>query len=198
MIEWLNSIGIFGSIYFWVAVAATLLLIVQIVLMLFSFGSGGDVDLNGDGIPDNADFDSDSGTGVGIFTVKGLTSFFTLGAWVGLLFYCILPENLAWVSVFPAFVCGAIAMLAMAFAMKAMLKLQQSGNLAKESVIGKTATVYVSIQPNRTGRGKVTLTAQGQYMELDAVTDENTKLSVDEKVTITEFQNGTAVVEKTT
>jgi membrane protein implicated in regulation of membrane protease activity len=195
MIEWLNSIGILGDIYFWLAVAATIFLIVQIVMMLFSFGSGGDVDLNGDGVPDG-DFDSDVGTGIGIFTVKGMTAFFTLGSWVGLLFCCILPETLAWVSVFPALLCGAIAMFAMGFAMKGMLKLQQSGNLQKENVVGKTATVYIAIQPARSGRGKITLTAQGQFTELDAVTDEAEKLAYGEQVVVTEFQNVTAVVKR--
>jgi membrane protein implicated in regulation of membrane protease activity len=195
MIEWLNSIGVLGAIYFWIAVAATLFLIIQIIMMLFSFGSGGDVDLNGDGVPDS-DFDSDVGTGIGLFTVKSLTAFFTIGAWIGLLFCCILPETLAWVSVFPALICGGVAMIAMAFAMKGMLKLQQSGNLQKENIVGKTATVYVSIQPSRSGRGKITLTAQGQFTELDAITDETEKLSAGEQVVITEFQNGTAVVKK--
>jgi membrane protein implicated in regulation of membrane protease activity len=195
MIAWLNSIGVLGDIYFWIAVAATIFLIVQIVMMLFSFGSGGEVDLNGDGVPDS-DFDSDVGTGISIFTVKGLTAFFTLGAWIGLLFCCVLPKNLSWVSVFPAFFCGGVAMIAMAFAMKGMLKLQQSGNLQKENIVGKTATVYVAILPSRSGRGKITLTAQGQFMELDAVTDGAERLARDEQVVITEFQNGTAVVEK--
>lgn len=194
MLEWLKSLSVLSTVYFWIAVVASVFLIVQIVLMLFSFGGGGDVDFDGDGIPDGADFDGDAG--ISIFTVKGLTAFFSLGAWVGLLCSLLFPENLVWLSFIPAFLSGAAAMVGIAFAMKAMYKLQTSGNLAKENVIGKTATVYVSIQPSRTGRGKVTLTAQGQYMELDAITDEKEKLSVDEKVVIEEFSNGTAVVKR--
>ena len=47
--------------------------------------------------------------------------------------------------------------------------------------------MYVSVAPNRTGRGKITLTAQGAYTELDAVTDEDTRIAVDERVVITEI-----------
>ena len=194
--QWIQSLGVLGQIYFWVAIAATALLIVQIAMMLFSFGGGdADIDLDGDGVPDGAEMDADA-SGVSIFTVKGLTAFFTIGAWVGLLCIVTFPENLKLLSLLPALVCGFAAMIGMAFSMRAMLKLQESGNLQKESLIGKTATVYISIQPSRSGRGKITLTAQGQYMELDAVTDETEKLSVDEKVLIKEYSNGTAVVER--
>ena len=196
MFEWLHSLDIFSQVYFWIALVASIFLIVQIVLMLFSFGGGGDVggiDVDGDGIPDGT---FDVGTGISLFTVKGLTAFFTLGGWVGLLCSLNFPAEYTWVSVFPAFLCSGAAMVGIAFAMKAMFKLQTSGNLQKENVIGKTATVYVSIQPSRTGRGKITLTAQGQFMELDAVTDETEKLCVDEKVVIEEFSDGTAVVKR--
>ena len=194
MMEWLQSLGVLGQIYFWVAVAASVLLVVQIIMMLFSCGGGdADIDVDSDGVFDGGDMDA---SGVSIFTLKGLTSFFTLGAWVGLLCVVTFPEKLQALSLLPAIVCGAAAMGGMAFAIRAMLKLQESGNLQRESLEGKTATVYISVQPNRSGRGKITLTAQGQYMELDAVTDENEKLCVDEKVLIKEYSNGTALVER--
>lgn len=192
MIEWLQSLSVLSQIYFWIAAAATLLLILQIVLMIFSFG-GSELDTD---IDTDIDFDADTDTGIGIFTLKGLTAFFTLGAWVGLLCSELFGKNLCWLSVFPALIFGSAAMIGMAFVMKLMLKLQVSGNLEKGNVEGKIATVYVSIQPSRTGRGKITLTAQGKFMELDAVTDEEEKLSVDERVIIEEFSNGTAVVKK--
>lgn len=196
MFEWLHSLDVFSQIYFWIAAVASILLVLQIILMLFSFAGGADaggVDIDGDGIPDGA---FDAGTGISIFTLKGLTAFFTLGGWVGLLCSLNFPEEYTWLSVIPAFLCGSAAMVGIAFAMRAMYQLQTSGNLQKENVVGKTATVYVSVLPARTGRGKITLTAQGQFMELDAVTDETEKLCVDEKVVIEEFSDGTAVVKR--
>lgn len=196
MWQWIQSLSILGATYFWVGVAASGALILQIILMLFSLGGGADADVDSDAdvVPDNPD--SDVGSGVSLFTIKGLTAFFTLGAWVGLLCVELFPENLEALSILPAFLCGTLGMVAFAFAMKGMLKLQSSGNLEKKNVVGQTATVYVSIQPRRTGRGKITLTAQGQFMELDAVTDETEKLCVDEKVIVMEFSNGTAMVKR--
>ena len=64
--------------------------------------------------------------------------------------------------------------------------MQNSGTLEKEKLIGKEASVYVSVPPARTGRGKITLTAQGAYTELDAVTDDENRIAVDETVVISE------------
>lgn len=195
MWQWIISLDILSSIYFWVAVAATVLLIVQIIMMLFSFGGDADVDLDGDGLPDDMSAGNDSG--IGFFTLKGITVFFSIGAWVGLLCVILFPESLEWLSILPAFISGMIGMVIMYFAMKGMAKMQSNGNIQRESIVGKEATVYVSIRPSRTGRGKVTMTAQGQYIELDAVTDEQEKINVDEKVIVCEYTNGTAVVKRT-
>ena len=67
---------------------------------------------------------------------------------------------------------------------------------AEEKLIGKEASVYVSIAPSRTGRGKIVLTAQGAYTELDAVTDETERIPVDERVVITEIGADYMVVKR--
>ena len=58
------------------------------------------------------------------------------------------------------------------------------------------ATVYVAIPSARSGRGKITLNAQGKFMELDAVTDCEEKLAVDETVEIISTENDCTVVKR--
>ena len=70
-----------------------------------------------------------------------------------------------------------------------------SAKLPIQLTLGCTATVYVSVPQNRSGRGKVTLTAQGRYMELDAVTDGD-RLPVDTAVEICEYNEDFVVVKK--
>lgn len=183
--NWYNSLTTAEKIYFYIAIVGTVLLVIQIVMMLFSFGGGadadGDADFGGDG-----EFDSpDGGLGISLFTLKGITAFLAIGGWVGLLILQINPENIA-LSILLALVCGLLSMVLVALAMKGISKMQCSGNLEKDKLIGKEATVYVSIAPSRSGRGKITLTAQGAYTELDAVTDETERIPVDERVVITE------------
>lgn len=193
--NWYNSLTTPEKIYFYIAIVGTVLLVVQIVLMLFSFGGGADADADTD-FGGDGEFDSpDGGLGISLFTLKGITSFLAIGGWVGLLILQINPNNIA-LSIILALVCGLLSMFLVALAMKGISKIQSDGTLDKEKLIGKEATVYVSIAPNRTGRGKITLTAQGAYTELDAVTDEATKISVDERVVITEIGADYMVVKR--
>lgn len=186
MAEWYNNLSILEYCYFYVAVIATVFLVIQIIMMCFSFG--GDVDADGD-----VDVDLDSG--VSIFTVKSLTAFFAVGGWAGLLTAALLPDYL-FVSAIVAVAVGVAAMLSVAFIIKGILKLQCDGTLQTEKLLGCIATVYVSVPPKREGRGKVTLTAQGRFVELDAATDEEERIAVDQTVEIVKVENDLLIVKK--
>ena len=190
MKEWFTNLSVMEQIYFWLGIVSTLFMIVQIVLMSLS-SFGGDMDLDGDG-----DIDIDTDSGISIFTVKTLTAFFALGSWSGLLVCALVSDKLQWLSIIIAIVVGTAAMLLMALCMRAIMKLQCNGAFQIEKIVGSTATVYVSVPPSRSGRGKITLNAQGRFIELDAVTDSDTKLAVDEVVEIVSTENECTVVRR--
>lgn len=181
------------QVFFWIAVVASVFLVVQIVMLLVSFGSGADID--GDGDFDMNDGDADTDGGLSLFTIKSVTAFFALGGWCGFAAATYMPDNV-WAPILISLATGIAALLAVGFTMRGVAKLQCSGNLVPEKLVGMKATVYVSVPAGRQGRGKITLTAQGKYMEIDAVTD-GAKLSVDEQVTILSYTDDFAVVEKT-
>ena len=176
--EWLKSLSVLEHIYFWLGIVSTIFLIIQIALMCFS-SFGGDVDVDGDG-----DIDVDPDSGVSIFTVKSITAFLAVGSWAGLLTCTLASDKLQWLSVIIALIAGAAAMAVVVLAIRGMMKLQCNGALQSEKLVGMKATVYVAIPSARSGRGKITLNAQGKFMELDAVTDCEEKLAVDETVEI--------------
>ena len=190
MKEWFANLSVMEQIFFWLGIVSTLFMIVQIILMSLS-SFGGDVDIDGDG-----DIDVDTDSGVSIFTIKTVTAFFAVGSWSGLLTCTLVADKLQWLAVIVALVAGTAAMLAMAFCLRAIMKLQCNGAFQIEKIVGQQATVYVSIPPARSGRGKITLTAQGKFVELDAVTDSECRLSVDEVVEIISTENECVVVRR--
>ncbi len=190
MKEWFQNLSVMEHIYLWLGVAATVFLIIQIIMMCFS-SFGGDVDIDGDG-----DIDVDTDSGVSIFTVKSVTAFFAVGSWAGLLTCALTEGKMQWISLLFAVIAGAAAMAIVVVLVRAVLKLQCNGAIQHDKLIGKTATVYVSIPPSREGRGKITLTAQGRFLEIDAMTDSEEKLTVDEAVEIVSTENECAVVKK--
>ena len=189
MIDWYKTLTVLEQIYFWLGVVATVFLIIQIVLLFFT-SFGGDVDLDGDG-----DIDVDTDSGVSIFTVKSVTAFFAVGSWAGLLTCALIAQNLQWVSIIVALVAGAAAFAVVVLLLRFLYKMQSNGNLQLDKLVGKRATVYVSIPENRSGRGKITMNAQGKFVELDAMTD-GERLSVDDAVEILATENECMVVAR--
>lgn len=188
--QWYLDLSILEQVYFWISVVASLLLILQIVMMLVSFGG---LNADTDSIFDQ-DGDLDTDGGLSFFSLKGITAFFALGGWCG--FAAATYIDNVWAPVLISVATGALALIGVGFAMRGLAKLQCSGNLVEEKLVGLTATVYVSVPPTRSGRGKITLTAQGKYMELDAMTDEAERLTVDMQVEILSMDGDFALVKK--
>lgn len=65
---------------------------------------------------------------------------------------------------------GLVAMIAVAWIMSQLLRLEDDGTVRVEGAIGAPATVYLSIPGGREGPGKVTLTLQGRTVEYAAIT----------------------------
>lgn len=184
---WFMQLSVAEKTYFIIACVASALLVIQIVVMLFSLGGDFDLDNVFDG-----DIDTDSG--LSFFTVKGMTAFFALGGWCGFAAQQGMPDNI-WAPILIAVATGAVALFGVGFAMRGIAKLQCSGNVVKNKLVGMTATVYVSIPAGRSGRGKITLSSQDRYMEIDAMTD-GERLPVDTLVEITEYNDDFAVVSR--
>lgn len=185
---WYAQLSVTEKVFFYIAVIASAMLVIQIIMLLFSIGGAGDADFDGDFDGDVAD------GGLSFFTLKGMTAFFALGGWCGFASATYIPN--AWAPILISIVTGTAALLGVGFAMRGVAKLQCSGNLVKDKLVGMTATVYVSVPAAREGRGKITVTAQGKFMELDAVTDCEEKIPTDTQVKILAFDDDFVVVGK--
>ena len=190
MKEWFANLSVMEQLFFWIGIVSTLFMIVQIILMSLS-SFGGDIDIDGDG-----DIDVDTDSGVSIFTVKSVTAFFAVGSWSGLLTCALVSDKLQWLAIIVSIIAGAAGMSVMVILMRLILKLQCNGAFEIDKTVGQKATVYVSVPPSRSGRGKITMNAQGRFVELDAVTEENSRLAVDEVVEIVSTESECAVVRR--
>jgi hypothetical protein len=79
---------------------------------------------------------------------------------------------------------GGLAMVGVAVAMRAMLKMERDASLNIERAVGESATVYVPVPAARSGLGKVTLTLQGRTVEYQAVTPEGRLLATGSAVLV--------------
>lgn len=177
-----------GQIFALIAIPSTLVLVVQTVLLLFGMG---DDDVETDGIDLNGD---GGGDGMALFSLRGIMAMAAVGGWSGLAMHDNgMPLTM---TIILATAFGFITLVGIAYIMRLASKLQSSGNIVIGYTIGKVGTVYIPIPPNMSGSGKINVTVQERFIEVDAVTPCERKLMTGESVRITATdENGMVVVE---
>lgn len=200
MALWWESLTNLQQVLALFAIPATIILALQTLLLLFGLGGHGDAD-DGAGIEDHDGHDAgyhpghhgssahaqhDSHPdghhdgGLRIFTVRAFVAFFSIFGWLGIALIDNGVNNA--LSITLAFLTGATAMVGIAYFFKSVMRLQSSGNIDIRNSLGKTATVYIPIPPNRSGKGKVTVLVQGRLSEVEAVTDSEFTLKTGSEV----------------
>lgn len=145
----------------------------------------------GDFVADGVKTDTSLG-GLHLFTLQGFIAFFAVFGWSGLLMLKADVAPPAGVAL--AIVFGILAMLAMAWVFKAMLKLQQDGSLDIRNALGKSGTVYLTIPAGRSEKGKVSIVVQDRLMELEAVTDQEQGIKTGAEVTVVGISNKNTLI----
>lgn len=193
MIQWWNNLDLFARIFALIAIPSTLVLLIQTILLLFGIGDDGDgIDLTGDELIDTPG--DGGGDGLALFSVRGIMALLCVGGWSGLTFYAAGVNR--FLTVILALLCGTAALFAIAYLMKAAMKLQSCGNIDLNSAIGKTGRVYLPIPPHTEGHGKINLTLQERFIEVEAITTAERKLNVGETVRVVATDgSGVLVVE---
>jgi hypothetical protein len=194
MLNWWNSMLPAQQILALIAMPSTLILIIQTVMVLIGFGDsgdGGDVDAD-----DVLDGDTDDG-GLGLFSVRGIVSALCIMGWSGVaLLETSLPMALSLVI---AFLLGVLTLFAIALLMKAIYRLQSSGNIDYGNAIGKVGQVYIPIPAGGMAGGKVSITVQEKLTECDAITVGDTVLATGSYVRVIAVgEGGVLVVEPVT
>lgn len=197
MIAWWNSLTGLQQIFAMIGIPATLVLVVQTVLLLFGIGDGEGADFDADIDTDGLDIgEAISGDdGLTLFSIRGIVAMFCVAGWAGVVFVDIGLGNT--LSIVLAVICGVAALVGMAYLMKAVLKLQSSGNIQLGLAVGKIGEVYIPIPPKGEGRGKINVTVQERFMEIDAISvcDETLKTGDTVRIISTD-ESGLVVVEK--
>ncbi len=119
--------------------------------------------------------------GFRFFTVRGIIAFLSVFGWLG----AAMTGSLVPLAVFfIAFAGGLLAMTLIGLAFWAIIRLQSKGNLDYRYSIGLQGEVYLPIPPNRSGMGKVLVTLQERLVEVDAITDEQDRLSTGTRIRV--------------
>ncbi|MGI6701374.1 MAG: hypothetical protein ACOX3U_02755 [Christensenellales bacterium] len=195
--EFFQSLSIFETVLFIFASISSLILLAQIVLVLIGIGHDGDVDIHTDydDISDTADSDDvSSGAGFSIITFKGIIAFFSVGCWSA---FAVSQANGRIVLVIiVGLLAGLASMFGVAYLYKLSFKMQEDGTLNINNAIGQVGKVYLTVPSKGGGSGKVVLTIQERYAELDAITNSQEPIKTDEMVRVIGCYENSLIVEK--
>ena len=190
MINWWNELDLIQQIFALIALPSTVLIVIQTVLLLIGIGGESDTDVDVDEV-DGIDLPDD---GLAIFSVRGILSMLCITGWVAV---ALLETSLpAGVSIGIAIACGIATLIGMAYLMRAVNRLQSSGNIDIGNCIGKIGEVYIPIPSSGNGSGKVNLTIQEKFSEFTAITTSGEPLKTGAFVRVVAVsESGVLVVE---
>ena len=181
---WWENLNFELQIFYAIAVIALIALFFQVIMsVVFGMEHGADVANVGD-----------HDSGMGIFSVRGVTAFFTGFGWTGVV--CTkqglgLPVTLA-----IAFVVGSGLMIAIFLMMRAFMRLQSNGNIDYGNAVGQLGTVYVTIPPVQRSGGQVETMIQGRLVTVEALQKGSQPLQPGTKVNVVaRIGSSTLIVE---
>ena len=190
MFEWWDTLNTVQRVFAMIAIPSTLIMVIQTVMLALGWIGDSDVDMD-----DVSDGDGDlADDGLTLFSVRGIVAMLAVMGWTAIAFIESGLNQIA--SVLIAIVLGFLTLVGMAYFMRAVYRLQASGNLDVGNAVGKVAKVYIPIAGNAKKQGKVTMTLQEKYCELDAITTSSETLPTGSYVRVVAVDGtGTLVVE---
>ncbi|HYG20451.1 MAG TPA: serine protease [Ohtaekwangia sp.] len=174
---------------FWfIALPASIVFVIQTVMTFL----GSDAH---DGL--DADFDSDfhgAEAPFQLFTFRNLINFLLGFGWTGISFYNLISNPIVLVAL--SFLVGVVFIVLFFLVIRQIERLAEDNTFKISNTLNKTGSVYLTIPAHKTGTGKVQISVQGSFHELDAIT-ENEKIETSAMVRVVKIAaNNLIVVEK--
>ncbi|MDR1865164.1 MAG: serine protease [Bacteroidales bacterium] len=159
--EWLNDSDPLLKAYWIIAGVSSLIFVVQMIMTFVGMDAS-------DGL--NADFNGDMHADgpFQFFSIRNLVNFFLGFGWGGVCFYHTFSSPL-WIGIC-AFLTGAAFVLLFFFLIKFFLKLEKDNTFKIGNTLNQTADVYLTVPPEKTGKGKIQISVRGSVHEIDAMT----------------------------
>ena len=156
-------------------------------IMTFVGLSGGETDMDSDG-GDGGDMPFE------IFTLRNLINFLLGFSWTGISFYDSIANKTTLIIV--SVLVGLLFVTLFFFLIKQILKLSEDNSFKIENALNKTAEVYITIPESKTGKGKVQISINGAFHELDAITKSSEKIPSSSAVKVVAIEDNLLIVEK--
>jgi hypothetical protein len=183
--EFLEGLDPLLKSYWYIALPVSLFFLLQ-TIMTFIGLSGGETYIDSDSGDTDLPFE--------IFTLRNLINFLLGFSWTGISLYDSIENKLILILISVAV--GILFIGIFFILIKQILKLGEDNSFKFENTINQTATVYLTIPEAKSGVGKVQVSVNGSYHELQAMTEASEKITTGSVVKIRNVENNILIVEK--
>lgn len=186
--EFLENLDPLLKSFWYVAIPTSIFFLLQTILTFIGANAsdGIDPDFNGDFDGADAPFQ--------LFSLRNLINFLLGFSWTGISFYTTI-ENKAILIVLSVAV-GALFVYVFFLIIAQIQKLGEDNSFKFTNTLNKTADVYLTIPEKKSGKGKVIISINGSFHELDAIT-ENDKIPSGSLVRVLKVENNNILVVET-
>lgn len=163
--EILENLDTLLKTFWFVAIPTSLIFIIQTIMTFFGVDStdGNEVDFDGDLGETDAPFQ--------LFSLRNLINFLLGFSWTGISFYTTI-SNKTFLIILSLLV-GILLVYSFFIIIRQVQKLAEDNSFKIANTLNKTAEVYLTIPENKKGKGKIMISVNGAFHELDAMTENN-------------------------
>ena len=185
---WYGALDGMQQMFWGCALVASAVFLVQMVLTMLGM-DGHNVDVDFD-TADFGDVDSDTmdmGGALSLFSIRNLVSFFVGFGWAGVSLAGWITNPILLVVVSVLVGCGFVWVFFLV--KKQMKRFEANGAFDIKRCEGRTANVYLRIPGQNGGKGKVQISVNGAFHEVDALTS-GESIASGQKVRVVEIIDG--------
>ncbi|GIZ09427.1 NfeD family protein [Flavobacterium sp. UMI-01] len=173
--------------FWYVAIPSSLIFIIQTVLTFMGTDATDGLD---------ADFDSNlesTDTPFQLFSFRNLIHFLLGFSWTGISFYNTFSNPLLLIIL--SLLVGCLFVYLFFLIIRQIKKLEENNSFKMTHTLNKTAEVYLTIPANKSGKGKIMISINGAFHELEAMT-ENESIPSGTPVVVTKIENNNILFVK--
>lgn len=171
---------------FWfVAIPSSLIFLIQTALTFIGADSS-------DGL--EADFDGDlagKDTPFQLFSLRNLINFLLGFSWTGISFYSTISNKPLLIIL--SLCIGILLVYLFFLIIRQVQKLAEDNSFKISNTLNKTAEVYLTIPENKKGKGKIMISVNGAFHELEAMTEQQ-KIESGAVVKVTRIENNNILI----
>ncbi len=127
-----------------------------------------------------------------LISVQNILAFLCFGSWTTIVAYSNIGSVI--ISSILGLGGGIMMMFILAFIMRGMMKLEESGNVNLKEAVGMLGDVYLTIPARDKGRGKVNLELGGKLEEYDAICMDDEPIKSGTRVRVVDITDDDVVV----